>query len=75
MNTPQHSTSKITHTVDRHLLAAAEILTQPHDREAARTQIINAVLETLGGDAPSREIVDLLLRAMHVQHTIHVDPP
>jgi hypothetical protein len=62
MNTPQHSTSKVTRAVDQ-LFEAAEILTQRHNREAARELLIDVVLEVFGDEHLS-EIVDLLHQAM-----------
>jgi hypothetical protein len=62
MNTPQHIRAATSHLCD-----AAHIIERRHDLEAARTPLIDAVLETLGNDARLREIVDLVLRAMDLQ--------
>jgi hypothetical protein len=70
MNILQHLISKISHTADQHLLAAAEILARQHDPDAACAPLINVVLETLGGDAHLCEIVNLLLQAMVTQRGV-----
>jgi hypothetical protein len=64
MDTPH---SKITHAVEQHLSAAADIIAQKHDPEAARARLVNAVLEAFGDDAQLRKLVDLLLQAMYAQ--------
>jgi hypothetical protein len=70
MNTPQHLSSKITPAATGYLCDAAIALDIHRDVEAARTPLVDAVLETLGNDARLREIVDLLLRGMELQRHI-----
>jgi hypothetical protein len=68
MNAQQPSTSKITRAATLHLCDAAHSIERRHDLEAARLSIVDAAFEVLGDDPHLPVIVDLLLRAMTVQH-------